>query len=68
VDLDARPDRPRPHSRCRRADREVALTGAAGTALVVSVHVVPHSSRDRPAAARPSIRAVWRRPGSEPTP
>ena len=46
--------------------REVALTGPAGTASVFSSHLLHRGSRNRSPAPRPSVQAIWRRPGAEP--
>lgn len=54
-----RPDQQRPHVRSRLGDREVALTGPAGTAFVFSAHLLHRGSRNRSAHPRPSIQATW---------
>lgn len=59
-----RPDQQRPHVRSQLGDREVVLTGPAGTAFVFSAHLLHRGSRNRSGAPRPSIQATWRRPGS----
>lgn len=63
-----RPDQQRPPVRSRLGSHEVVLTGPAGTAFLFSAHLLHRGGRNRSAAPRPSVQAIWRGGGTGPVP